>query len=403
MAGEHQVEEGEIDMAEEHEVEEGEIYDDLHIDIDVKLQSVLGDYMKDFEGAVSLENLGQKFGVYGSFLPISSTVLFQPTTPHKSQKLPSPSRFSSQESIKFPVKHKVSLNPSYQTTLKLHSRVRIGYDRAKAARKSSDLHTGSTDSVDVSSKLIREICGDSPTNILQTFPIALLSPLPNKLLTLSKKSPHRQPTSGDKPLVSPFVIEGDWILCRECRKWRLLPYGTKPEQLSQSWLCSMLDWIPGMNYCDISEEETTRALHALYQSLIQSNFQNRGGKGSNSIDVKGHNGTEVSVKKRKLRDQDYLVTSQCNGNDLGESDANAFEREVSGGFKKQKKSKVKRESSTSKGEEKSRTREHQTKKHRVKHQSQAELSSMNLKQVCMVPLKKALGYGKVARPYIAYW
>ncbi|PHU02602.1 hypothetical protein BC332_27853 [Capsicum chinense] len=63
-------------------------------------------------------------------------------------------------------------------------------------------------------------------------------------------------------------------------------------------------------------------------------------------------------KKGKLRDQDCLLTSRCNGNDLGEGDANAVYREVSGGFKKQKISKViqieKEESSTSKGEEKSR-------------------------------------------------
>ncbi|WMV42720.1 hypothetical protein MTR67_036105 [Solanum verrucosum] len=57
-------------MEEEDEVEGGEIYDDSHIDIDAKIQTVLGDYIKDFEGAVSAENLGPKFGVYGSFLPI---------------------------------------------------------------------------------------------------------------------------------------------------------------------------------------------------------------------------------------------------------------------------------------------------------------------------------------------
>ncbi|KAK6782571.1 hypothetical protein RDI58_020367 [Solanum bulbocastanum] len=54
---------------EEDEVEGG-IYDDSHIDIDAMIQTVLGDYIKDFEGAVSAENLGPKFGVYGSFLAI---------------------------------------------------------------------------------------------------------------------------------------------------------------------------------------------------------------------------------------------------------------------------------------------------------------------------------------------
>nr|GFC20214.1 zinc finger, CW-type [Tanacetum cinerariifolium] len=36
---------------------------------DDKLQNVLGHFQKDFEGGVSAENLGAKFGGYGSFLP----------------------------------------------------------------------------------------------------------------------------------------------------------------------------------------------------------------------------------------------------------------------------------------------------------------------------------------------
>ncbi|XP_052205360.1 cysteine-tryptophan domain-containing zinc finger protein 7 isoform X2 [Diospyros lotus] len=66
----------------EPELEEGEACsyqneDDSTIDpdialsyIDVKLQDVLGHFQKDFEGGVvSAENLGAKFGGYGSFLP----------------------------------------------------------------------------------------------------------------------------------------------------------------------------------------------------------------------------------------------------------------------------------------------------------------------------------------------
>ncbi|KAK0608246.1 hypothetical protein LWI29_027845 [Acer saccharum] len=37
--------------------------------IDEKIQNVLGHHLKDFEGGVSAENLGAKFGGYGSFLP----------------------------------------------------------------------------------------------------------------------------------------------------------------------------------------------------------------------------------------------------------------------------------------------------------------------------------------------
>ncbi|KAK6782606.1 hypothetical protein RDI58_020402 [Solanum bulbocastanum] len=68
MAEEHEIEGGEIYddlvysdlkiLKEEDEVEDGEIYDDSHIDIDAKIQSILADYMKDFEGAASAENLG---------------------------------------------------------------------------------------------------------------------------------------------------------------------------------------------------------------------------------------------------------------------------------------------------------------------------------------------------------
>ncbi|GAB4841147.1 hypothetical protein Ancab_021891 [Ancistrocladus abbreviatus] len=65
----------------ETELEEGEACsyqdDDTSIDPDValsyldeKVQDVLGHFKKDFEGGVSAENLGAKFGGYGSFLPV---------------------------------------------------------------------------------------------------------------------------------------------------------------------------------------------------------------------------------------------------------------------------------------------------------------------------------------------
>ncbi|PON96624.1 Spastin [Trema orientale] len=68
---------------EDTELEEGEAHSyqnnddfDASIDPDIaysyldeKLQDVLGHFQKDFEGGVSAENLGAKFGGYGSFLP----------------------------------------------------------------------------------------------------------------------------------------------------------------------------------------------------------------------------------------------------------------------------------------------------------------------------------------------
>ncbi|XP_041006122.1 cysteine-tryptophan domain-containing zinc finger protein 7-like [Juglans microcarpa x Juglans regia] len=79
------------------------------------------------------------------------------------------------------------------------------------------------------------------------------------------------------PMAVPVVIEEDWVQCDRCQKWRLLPFGTKPDQLPDKWLCSMLNWLHGMNHCDISEEETTKALNALYQLPVpesQNNLQN---------------------------------------------------------------------------------------------------------------------------------
>lgn len=83
------------------DLEEGEAYsyqnhndydDDSAIDpdialsyIDEKIQDVLGHFQKDFEGGVSAENLGAKFGGYGSFLPTyqRSPVAQSPQTPQK--------------------------------------------------------------------------------------------------------------------------------------------------------------------------------------------------------------------------------------------------------------------------------------------------------------------------------
>ncbi|PKU73173.1 hypothetical protein MA16_Dca021364 [Dendrobium catenatum] len=78
-----------------NELEEGEAYsgqeDDIDPDalsyIDEKLQHVLGHFQKQFEGGVSAENLGAKFGGYGSFLPAYQRsppiLLSQPKSPAK--------------------------------------------------------------------------------------------------------------------------------------------------------------------------------------------------------------------------------------------------------------------------------------------------------------------------------
>ncbi|OVA15012.1 zinc finger protein [Macleaya cordata] len=75
-------------------------------------------------------------------------------------------------------------------------------------------------------------------------------------------------------LVAPLVIEENWVACDRCQKWRLLPFGTNPQHLPKKWLCSMLNWLPGMNRCNVSEEETTKALNALYQVPVPESQNN---------------------------------------------------------------------------------------------------------------------------------
>lgn len=38
-------------------------------------------------------------------------------------------------------------------------------------------------------------------------------------------------------------IEENWVQCDRCHNWRLLPFDTRPEQLPEKWLCSMLNWL----------------------------------------------------------------------------------------------------------------------------------------------------------------
>ncbi|KAL7207429.1 hypothetical protein ACSBR1_029393 [Camellia fascicularis] len=88
---------------EDTELEEGEACyykDDTSVDPDIALSyldekhhSVLGHFQKDFEGGVSAENWGAKFGGYGSFLPTyqrSPSVRPQSKTPHRLQNFSSP-------------------------------------------------------------------------------------------------------------------------------------------------------------------------------------------------------------------------------------------------------------------------------------------------------------------------
>ncbi|KAK8635998.1 hypothetical protein V6N13_004708 [Hibiscus sabdariffa] len=78
--------------------------------IDEKIQNVLGHLQKDFEGGVSAENLGAKFGGYGSFLPTYTHSPGWPQGPPKVQSCRSPQKMTLEDgcpnSIRAPQKVK---------------------------------------------------------------------------------------------------------------------------------------------------------------------------------------------------------------------------------------------------------------------------------------------------------
>lgn len=67
------------------------------------------------------------------------------------------------------------------------------------------------------------------------------------------------------PAVGGINTHESWVCCGKCQKRRLLPPGTEVDSLPKKWICSMMNWLPDMNNCSISGEETTKALRARYQ------------------------------------------------------------------------------------------------------------------------------------------
>ncbi|MQM09205.1 hypothetical protein Taro_042073 [Colocasia esculenta] len=87
------------------------------------------------------------------------------------------------------------------------------------------------------------------------------------------------PDAAPAPSSDPSDRE-NWVLCDRCQKWRLLPYWIHPDQLPHKWLCTMLNWLPGMNKCNFSEDETASALQALYQASVPENQSTTNGPSS---------------------------------------------------------------------------------------------------------------------------
>ncbi|KAL4355426.1 hypothetical protein GQ457_06G029790 [Hibiscus cannabinus] len=75
---------------------------------------------------------------------------------------------------------------------------------------------------------------------------------------------------------APVLIIENWVHCDKYQKWRLLPININPADLPEKWLCSMLNWLPGMNHCNVAEEETTKAVFTLYQVPAVESLTNPG-------------------------------------------------------------------------------------------------------------------------------
>ncbi|XP_020580611.1 uncharacterized protein LOC110024794 [Phalaenopsis equestris] len=100
----------------------------------------------------------------------------------------------------------------------------------------------------------------SEVNKVQNFPSAELAndaPAP-----INDGVPNNNLVPASPALV---LIEDNWVCCDLCQQWRLLPYGTNTESLPKKWQCSMQVWLPGLNSCNVSQDETTKAFHELYQ------------------------------------------------------------------------------------------------------------------------------------------
>lgn len=170
----------------------------------------------------------------------------------------------------------------------------------------------------------------------------------------------------------PVVIKENWVCCDKCQKWRLLPHGTNPDVLPQKWLCSMLNWLPGMNRCSISEKETTRALSELNQVPApdrQNNLQSHPEGGLSGVIKAEKNHQDLSFnassggnKKKNLTNATYLqgpihmkknpqATKEVNEFDLDlekqrnkqKENSKPFDHFSDGGDNKLSKMKIKRE------------------------------------------------------------
>ncbi|CAK9201924.1 unnamed protein product [Sphagnum troendelagicum] len=83
-----------------------------------------------------------------------------------------------------------------------------------------------------------------------------------------EKLPGRMDTSAaavvaTDPVVMPAqLVLDNWVQCDKCETWRLLLPGIDTPDSSAKWNCKMMVWMPGMNNCKFTEEETTAAVYS---------------------------------------------------------------------------------------------------------------------------------------------
>ncbi|XAR58464.1 hypothetical protein NMG60_11013861 [Bertholletia excelsa] len=229
--GETELEEGEVFS---HQKDDGSATDpDIALSyIGERVQNILGHFQKDFEGGISAENLGAKFGGYGSFLPAyqlspvwsrpssppivqnctthrpsSASAALQPSTrasfndsSHKDVSIPSSVQCAEESASKFEVVKNCAQHCD-QKTLKFQIEVPSGNLPVK---KSAEIYSGLGLDVSPSSSLdespmdserfsheLLDVPNESPTSILQiitSYTIqgnSLLSPLHNDLIYLT--------------------------------------------------------------------------------------------------------------------------------------------------------------------------------------------------------------------------
>ncbi|XP_051142127.1 cysteine-tryptophan domain-containing zinc finger protein 3-like isoform X2 [Andrographis paniculata] len=249
---ETELEEGEARSCHSHGEGEGDGDGDSSVDPDFtlsyigeKLQKCLGHLQKDFEGGVSAENLGAKYGGYGSFLPTyqRSPLLYQTISPaevHNNGVARSPRKLKFEDQRQKPFasvrsgdasgkavsgEHslkskgnvqsyhvegaifkgestkKKSVDSSNQRTLKV--RIKVGSENLLTQRN-AELYNGlglvvsPSSSLDVSPETSDDSCdkhfnvpGESPTSILEimtSYPGERhLSPLPEDLIHLTEE------------------------------------------------------------------------------------------------------------------------------------------------------------------------------------------------------------------------